>query len=158
MSEELQNGKWSEWISNKGTQDCDTPLGYSGDRNALCEVMFQNYKSDSTEPINRWSWSLRGEWAIVKYRYWIPDTQTNPNTDALTEKEKDMNTWTDKDEEALKELLARKEKIEEGKRQKLEGAVSDIFWYNMDSSDLLRGMITHADELIEALEPYRKQK
>jgi hypothetical protein len=120
--------------------------------------MFQNYKSDSTEPINRWSWSLRGEWAIVKYRYWIPDTQTNPNTDALTEKEKDMNTWTDKDEEALKELLARKEKIEEGKRQKLEGAVSDIFWYNMDSSDLLRGMITHADELIEALEPYRKQK
>jgi hypothetical protein len=68
-----QKGKWSDWISNEGNTDPQRPLGYCGDKDVLCEVTFQNCRSDSTELIDFWSWSLRGEWAIVKYRYWIPE-------------------------------------------------------------------------------------
>ena len=157
MSTELQDGEWSDWINNEGNKNTRSPLGYNGDNGVRCQLILRNGNYVEFGYILSWDWRDRKEFQnITQYRYWIPDTETQ--TEPNTEKEKDMNTWTDKDEETLKELLAKKEKIEEGKRQKLEGAVSDIFWYNMDSSDLLRGMIIHADELIEALQPYRKQK
>ena len=158
MREELKNGKWSEWISNEGNRT-GTPLGYCGDRDALCEVVFQNGKSDSTELINFWSWSLRGEWAIMKYRYWIPDTETQTEPKTETEKEKDMNTWTDKDEEVLKELLAKKGKAEFENKAKLTGLMIKINHQSLYvESNKVDEMIKHADELIDALQPYRKQK
>jgi hypothetical protein len=161
MSEELKNGKWSEWISNEGNQDSQKPLNYEGCLETPCEVLFPD-GTTHIEPVSEWYWYDYGqEWYIKKYRYWIPDTktQTEPNTDTLTEKDSDMNTWTSEDEKALKELLAKKGKADFENKAKLAGLLIKINHQSLYvESYKVDTMIEHADELIDALQPYRKQK
>jgi hypothetical protein len=157
MQEELtKQGKWSDWISNQGNIESGKPLNYEGCLETLCEVLFPD-GTTHIEPVSEWYWSDYGrEWDIKAYRYWIPDTETQ--TEPKTEKDLYVNIWTDKDEEVLKELLAKKGAYESKMKSKLKNVVSEIHFYNMDSSDLMDAVIEHADELIDALQPYRKQK
>jgi hypothetical protein len=114
-----------------------------------------------TAPIEEWFWYDYGhDWHITKYRYWIPDTetQTEIKTEPKTEKEKYMNTWTDKDEEELNKLMVKKMIIDSNNKEKLEKVASSIHCYNITEEELAYEMMDHADELIDALQPYRKQK
>jgi hypothetical protein len=160
MKSELQNGKWSEWISNIGNPNSDVPLGYTGSLDVHCEVRFANgFIGEGGFEIQKWSWKHEGVqfgYYIKEYRYWIPDTETQ--AEPKTEKEKDMNTWTDKDEEELNKLMVKKMLIESENKKKLESVVLDIHYYNITAGELTSEMIEHADELIESLQPYRKQK
>jgi hypothetical protein len=162
MSEELKNGKWSEWISNEGNSNRAYPLNYIGSHWVRCEVGFRDGVGNDDGLIAYWNWSDIGVgYSIVKYRYWIPDTetQTEPNTDTLTEKDSYVNIWTDKDEEVLKELLAKKGKAEFENKAKLAGLLIKINHQSLYvESYKVDTMIEHADELIDALQPYRKQK
>jgi len=161
MREELKNGKWSEWISNVGNQDSQKPLSYEGCLETPCETLFRD-GTTHTAPASEWFWYDYGhDWHITKYRYWIPDTETQaePKTEPKTEKEEDMNTWTDKDEEVLKELLAKKGKVEFENKAKLTGLMIKINHQSLYvESNKVDEMIKHADELIDALQPYRNQK
>jgi hypothetical protein len=156
MKSELQNGKWSEWFSNIGNKDSYRPLGYEGSLETPCEVLFRD-GDINTKPVAEWFWDdFRTGCAIKEYRYWIPDTQTEPNTES--EKERDMGIWTDKDEEELNKLMVKKMLIESENKKKLESVVLDIHYYNITAGELTSEMIEHADEIIESLQPYRKQK
>jgi hypothetical protein len=159
MQEGLQNGKWSEWISNEGNRDKYYPLGYKGEEDQVrCEVCFRGGSEKKSACIEDWDWSDTDDGrSIAKYRFWIPDTETP--TEPKTEKYSYVNIWTDKDEEALKELLAKKGRVEFENKAKLAGLMIKInhqsFYVESYKVDT---MIEHADELIDALQPYRKQK
>ena len=77
MQEELngQKGKWSIWFSNIGNTDRDRPLGYKGNIDVLCDVDFRNKGRPDIEEIYVWNWSEVGDGTIIKYRYWIPETE-----------------------------------------------------------------------------------
>jgi hypothetical protein len=161
MREELKNGKWSEWISNEGNPHSERPLGFIGAREEICEVIFRDGDT-AKSTVKGFDFSVMFlDSDIMKYRYWIPDTetQTEPKTEPKTEKEKDMNTWTEKDEEVLKELLDKKGKAEFENKAKLTGLMIKINHQSLYvESNKVDEMIKHADELIDALQPYRKQK
>ena len=158
MQEEPQNGKWSEWISNEGNTVDESPLGFIGSREAPCLVKYRDSKI-SSGLVKQYAFSMMLiDSDIMKYRYWIPDTQTQTEDSIDTEKEKDMDIWTDKDEEELNKLMVKKMLIESENKKKLESVVSSIHCYNITVGELTSEMITYADELIEALQPYRKQK
>jgi hypothetical protein len=154
--QELKNGKWSDWISNEGNPHSERPLGFIGTREEICEVIFRDGDT-AKSTVKGFDFSVMFlDSDIMKYRYRIPDTETP--TEPKTEKEKGMNTWTDKDEEVLKELLAKKGAYESKMEGELRNVVSLIHFCNMDSHDLMDAVVEHADELIDALQPYRKQK
>ena len=69
-----------------------------------------------------------------------------------------MNTWTDKEEEELNKLMVKKVIIDSNNKEKLEKVASSIHRYNITEEELAYEMMDHADELIDALQPYRKQK
>jgi hypothetical protein len=78
MQEELngQKGRWSEWFSNIGNTNEDVPRGYKGILDCICEIQFAEGDRVSTEPINTWHWNFTNSSGnIVKYRYWIPETE-----------------------------------------------------------------------------------
>jgi hypothetical protein len=157
MQEELKNGNWSEWISNQGNQDSQKPLNYEGCLETPCEVLFRDGTTNEGL-IYEWFWDDFGLGCVIKkYRYWIPDTETQ--TKPSTEKEKDMDLWTDKDEEVLKELLAKKAKADFENKARLTGLMIKINHQSLYvESQKVDEMIANADELIAALQPYRKQK
>jgi hypothetical protein len=155
MQEELQ-GKWSKWISNEGNQDSQAPnINIAPD--TPVQVIYKSSDADSGT-VDQFAWNdYYGRYCISLYRYWIPDTETQ--TEPKTEKDLYVNIWTDRDEEVLKELLAKKGKADFENKAKLAGLLIKInhqsFYVESNKVD---EMIKHADELIDALQPYRKQK
>jgi hypothetical protein len=157
MREELKNGKWSEWISNEGNPHSERPLGFIGEREEICEVIFRD--GDTAKSVVKgFDFSVMFlDSDIMKYRYWIPDTEAQ--TEPKTEEDLYVNIWTDKDEEVLKELLAKKGKVDFENKAKLTGLMIKINHQSLYvESNKVDEMMKHADELIDALQPYRKQK
>ncbi len=66
-----------------------------------------------------------------------------------------MSDWTDKDEEQLLLLQARKKQAEEQKFNRVQEIVEQFHFRNISQREVAEELIKRADEVIAALKPYK---
>lgn len=64
--------------------------------------------------------------------------------------------WTDKDEEQLLLLQARKKQAEEQKFNRVQEIVEQFHFRNISQREVAEELIKRADEVIAALKPYKE--
>jgi hypothetical protein len=76
-----KKGKWSEWFSNEGNTIDESPLGFIGSRETLCQVQYRDGEI-SSGLVKHYAFSMMLiDSDIMKYSYWIPDEdESTPET------------------------------------------------------------------------------